>query len=66
VVKVARSSGGATDQRVFVAQHNIEYFREKLITETDEDNRRVLIKLLAEEETKSAVLTDPSNENQAG
>jgi hypothetical protein len=38
----------------FVAQHNIEHFRELISKETDEGKRQVLQRLLAEEEVKLA------------
>jgi hypothetical protein len=37
-----------------VAQLNIDRFRELLATETDETKRKMILRLLAEEETKLA------------
>jgi hypothetical protein len=36
----------------FVAQHNIEHFRELIAKETDQGKRQTLRRLLAEEEAK--------------
>ena len=37
-----------------IAQLNIEHFRKRLATETDEATRQTLLRLLAEEEAKLA------------
>ena len=40
----------------FVARQNIEHYRHKLATETDEKRRQMLLRLLADEEAKLAAL----------
>ncbi len=40
----------------FVARQNIDHFRDKLATETDEERREMLLRLLADEEAKLAAL----------
>ena len=40
----------------FVARLNIQYFKSKLATETDEAKRKTLLTLLAQEEAKLATL----------
>jgi hypothetical protein len=40
----------------FVAHQNIEHYRGKLATETDEGQRQILLRLLAEEEAKLAAM----------
>ena len=45
-----------------VARLNIEHYRRLLAVETDEARRRVLVRLLAEEEAK---LTDPKPPEKA-
>ncbi len=40
----------------FVARQNIQHYREKLATEMDEERRRLLLRLLADEEAKLATL----------
>ena len=40
----------------FVARQNIEHYREKLATETNEERRQILLRLLADEEAKLAAL----------
>ncbi|HML13478.1 MAG TPA: hypothetical protein VK456_09250 [Xanthobacteraceae bacterium] len=37
-----------------IARLNIEHFRKRLVTETDETTRQTLLRLLAEEEAKLA------------
>ena len=57
------------DQRVFIAEQNIKYFRKRLATEQDPVIRQTLSRLLAEEEAKLAVLADPptnDKENKKG
>lgn len=49
----------AMDQRIFIAQLNIEHFRKKLLSENDGATRRHIERLLAEEEAKLADLCDP-------
>ena len=43
-----------------VASLNIEHFRQKLETETDETRRRTLVQLLSEEQAKLAALIEKS------
>ncbi len=43
-----------------VARLNIERFRKRLASETDEAQRQTLMRLLAEEEAKLAALPDPA------
>lgn len=52
------------DQRVFIAQLNIEHFRRKLATEKDEETRQTIIRLLAAEEAKLTALNDPPDSKQ--
>ena len=47
------------DQRVLIAQLNIEHYRERLLSEQDDATRRQIGRLLAEEEAKLAALSDP-------
>ena len=47
-----------------IAQLNIEHFRERLKTETDETTRQTLLRLLAEEEAKLAALDGPPKQNR--
>ena len=56
---------GAVDQRVVIAQLNIEHFRRKLATEQDTAKRLTLLRLLAEEEAKLASLRDASGKHKA-
>jgi hypothetical protein len=42
-----------------VARLNIEHFREKLASETDENRRQTILRLLAAEEAKLAALATP-------
>ena len=51
------------DQRIFIAQLNIEHFRKRLSSEEDAATRRHIERLLAEEEAKLADLRDPPAEN---
>lgn len=53
------------DQRVVVAQLNIEHFRRKLATEQDAAKRLALLRLLAEEQAKLASLKDASGKQKA-
>jgi hypothetical protein len=55
---------GAMDQRVFIAQLNIEHYREKLLSEKDGATRRQIARLLAEEEAKLVALSDPPGNNK--
>lgn len=50
--------GPPMDQRVFIAQLNIEHFRNKLRGEQDGVARQLIARLLAEEQAKLAALTD--------
>ncbi len=52
------------DQRVFIAQLNIEHFRQKLLSEEDGAARRQIAHLLAEEQAKLAALSDPLENNK--
>ncbi len=52
------------DQRVFIAQLNIQHYREKLLSEKDGATRRQIACLLAEEEAKFAAPTDPPGNNK--
>ena len=49
---------GAMDQRVYIAQLNIEHFRGKLLSEKDDAKRRQIARLLAEEEAKLKALSN--------
>ena len=60
-----QTRGGAVDQRVVIAQLNIEDFRRKLATEQDTAKRLTLLRLLAEEEAKLASLRDASGKHKA-
>ena len=46
------------DQRVYIAQLNIEHFRRRLLTEKDAAIRQQLALLLAEEEVRLGALCD--------
>ena len=50
----------AMDQRILIAQLNIEHYRRKLAAEQNQATRQTITRLLAEEEVKLAALTDPS------
>ena len=39
-----------------IARLNIEYFRKKLLNETDEAKRQMILRLIAEEEAKLAAI----------
>lgn len=52
-------SGGAMDERVFIARLNIEHYRRKLAAVKNESNRQTIMRLLAEEEAKLAAVNDP-------
>ena len=45
-----------TDQRIVIAQLNIEHLRKKLVAEQNAEKRATLQRLLAEEEAKLAAL----------
>jgi hypothetical protein len=49
---------------VFIVQLNIEHYRHKLATVTDDETRQTLTRLLAEEEAKLAALNDPPVEKK--
>jgi hypothetical protein len=49
----------------FVAKANIEHYRRKLATETDDAKRQLLARLLAEEEAKLASLGHAPSEQRA-
>ena len=55
-----KSGNGVMDQRIVIAQLNIEHFRKKLATEQDAEKRATLRRLLAEEEVKLAALNKES------
>jgi hypothetical protein len=59
VASIRATGGGAMDQRVFIAQLNIEHYRQKLLSENDGATRRQITHLLAEEEAKLAAFSDP-------
>ncbi len=40
----------------FVARQNIQHYRDKLATETNEERRQMLLRLLADEEAKLTLL----------
>jgi hypothetical protein len=42
-----------------IARLNISHYKMKLVTEREEAKRQILLRLLAEEEAKLAVLEDP-------
>ena len=50
----------------FIAKANIEHFKEQLKTETDEGKRRVLERLLADEEQKLAAALRRRRERNEG
>ncbi len=52
------------DQRVYIAQLNIEHFRRRLLTEQDEATRQRITQLLAGEEAKLAALTGQPARNR--
>ena len=49
-----------------IARLNIEHFRRKLATETDETKRQMLLRLIAEEEAKLAALDEPPKRQRRG
>jgi hypothetical protein len=53
-----RAAEATMDQRVFIAQLNIEHYHRKLAGEKDEKTRQTVVRLLAEEEAKLATLND--------
>ncbi len=54
------------DQRIVIAQLNIQHLRWQLASETDDARRQRLLRLIAEQEAKLAVLvTLPPNEPAA-
>jgi hypothetical protein len=53
---------GVTDQRLVIAQLNIQHFRKKLMAEQDAEKRATLQRLLLEEEVKLAALKKESGE----
>ena len=52
------------NDRAFIAQLNIEHYRQKLLTEQDEATRQRISLLLTEEEAKLAALSDPAQSRQ--
>ncbi len=48
----------------FVARQNIEHYRHKLASETDEERRQMLLRLLADEEAKLAALEKTPQRNR--
>jgi hypothetical protein len=59
------AQGSAMDQRIVIAQLNIQHFRRKLATEQDATKRLTLVRLLAEEEAKLASLKATSGQQKA-
>ena len=53
---------GVTDQRIVIAQLNIQHLRKKLMAEQDAEKRATLQRLLAEEKVKLAALNKESGE----
>jgi len=53
------------DQRIFIAQHNIDHLRRKLATEKDEATRKTIARLIFEAEAKLAALNDPPGQKKA-
>ena len=54
----------AMNDRAFIAQLNIEHYRQKLLTEQDEATRQRISLLLVEEEAKLAALSHPAQGKQ--
>ncbi|HTS41298.1 MAG TPA: hypothetical protein VMH84_12250 [Xanthobacteraceae bacterium] len=52
------------DQRILIAQLNIDHYRRMLAAEQDATKRQTLVRLLAEEEAKLAVLNDLPGDNK--
>jgi hypothetical protein len=50
----------------FVAQLNIDHYREMLARETDESKRKVIEQLLAEEEVKLAAAKQKAKDQKTG
>lgn len=48
-----------------VARLNIEHYRQLLTTETDDAKRQTLMRLLAEEEAKLRVLSEPETRKRS-
>ena len=46
-----------------IARLNVEHFRKRLAEESDQATRQTLLRLLAEEEAKLALLTDAPKES---
>jgi hypothetical protein len=46
-----------------IGRLNVEHFRKLLATETDENKRQMLLRLLAEEEAKLKAVTTPPRDN---
>ncbi len=61
---MGRVEGPPMDQRVFIAQLNVEHYRQKLLSEKDGATRRQIARLLAEEQAKLAALSDPPGNNK--
>ncbi len=53
------------DQRIVIAQLNIEHFRKLLATEPEGPKRQMLLRLLAEQEAKLASLKANSDKREA-
>ncbi len=53
------------DQRIFIAQHNIDHLRRKLATEKDEATRQTIARLIVEEEAKLAAFNEPPGQKKA-
>jgi len=51
------NNGDAMDR--MIARLNIAHYKVKMVTEQDEAKRKILLRLLAEEQAKLAALEDP-------
>ncbi len=56
--------GGSVDRTI--ARLNIEHFRKRLAEETDEKTRRMILRLLTEEEAKLAAPNDEPGKAKKG
>jgi hypothetical protein len=56
--------GGSVDRTI--ARLNIEHFRKRLAEETDEKTRRMILRLLTEEEAKLAAPDDEPGKEKKG
>jgi len=53
------------DQRIVIAQLDIDHLRRKLATEKDEATRKTIARLIFEAEAKLAALNDPSRSEES-